>query len=191
MRMTPSGPYNLLFYRLQCLTAKIFLRGVCNVKNFINTFILWGCGLSIFYLINVSSLFRRVNNYLNITYYVTNSVEFATMVVIHWVPIHSLRWLPVRHRIQEATLCFKAVKPGTTSYLNNTLKPYAPLRALRSSNMDLLTVPRTDTSLGLRRFSAAGPQVWNQLPHKLHQCNTISSFKSNLKTHYFRRHMDN
>jgi len=25
--------------------------------------------------------------------------------------------------------------------------------------MDLLTVPRTDTSLGLRRFSVAGPQV--------------------------------
>ena len=57
--------------------------------------------------------------------------------------------------------------------------------------MDLLTVPRTDTSLGLRRFSVAGPQVRNRLPHELRQCNTISSFKSNIKTHYFRRHMDN
>ena len=56
-------------------------------------------------------------------------------------------------------LCFKAVKLCTPSYLNNMLKPYAPLRALRSSNMDLLTVPRTDTSLGLRRYSVAGPQV--------------------------------
>jgi len=62
------------------------------------------------------------------------------------------------------------------------LKPYAPLRALRSSNMDLLTVPRTDNSLGLRRFSVAGPRVWNRLPHELRQCNTISSFKSNRKT---------
>ena len=26
--------------------------------------------------------------------------------------------------------------------------------------MDLLTVPRTDTSLGRRRFSVAGPRVW-------------------------------
>jgi len=57
--------------------------------------------------------------------------------------------------------------------------------------MDLLTVPRTDTSLGLRRFSVAGPQVWNRLPHELRQCNTRSCFKSNLKTYYFRRHMDN
>jgi len=75
--------------------------------------------------------------------------------------LHSFHWLPVRHRIEfkTATMSFKAVKLGTPSYLNNTLKPYAPLRALRSSNMDLLTVPRTDTSLGLRRFSVAGPQV--------------------------------
>jgi len=40
------------------------------------------------------------------------------------------------------------------------------------------------TSLDLRRFSVAGPRVWNQLPHELRQCNTLSCFKSNLKTHY-------
>ena len=80
---------------------------------------------------------------------------------------------------------------GTPSYLNNMLKPYAQLQALRSSNMDLLTVPRTDTSLGLCRFSVAGPRVWNRLPHELRQCNTLSCFKSNLKTYYCRTHMDN
>ena len=80
--------------------------------------------------------------------------------------LHSLHWLPVCHRIEfkTATLCFKAVKLGTPSYLNNMLQPYAPLQALCSSNRDLLTVPRTDTSLGLRRFSVAGPQVWNLEP---------------------------
>ena len=60
-----------------------------------------------------------------------------------------------RHRIEfkTATLqCFKAVKLGTPC-LNNALKPYAPLRALGSSNINLLTVPRAATSLGLRRFS--------------------------------------
>ena len=39
--------------------------------------------------------------------------------------------------------------------------------------MDLLTVPRTDTSFGLRRFSVAGPRIWNGLPHELRQCNTL------------------
>ena len=38
--------------------------------------------------------------------------------------LHSIHWLPVRHRIEfkTATLCFKAVKLGTPSYLNNMLK---------------------------------------------------------------------
>ena len=50
--------------------------------------------------------------------------------------------------------------------------------------LDVLTVPCIDTSLLLRRFSVAGPQVWNRLTHELRHCNKISSFKSNLKTHY-------
>ena len=35
--------------------------------------------------------------------------------------LYSLHWLPVRHTIEfkTATLCFKAVKLGTPSYLNN------------------------------------------------------------------------
>ena len=46
------------------------------------------------------------------------------------------------------------------------LKPY-----------ELLTVPRTETSFGLRRFSVAGPRIWNGLPHELRQCNTHPCFK--------------
>jgi len=57
--------------------------------------------------------------------------------------------------------------------------------------MDLLKVPRTDTSFGLRRFSVAEPRIWNGLPHELRQCNTLPCFKSHLKTYYFRHHMDN
>ena len=82
---------------------------------------------------------------------------------------YSLHWLPVRRRIEfkTATLCFKAVRLGNPPYLKNMLKPYEPLRSLRSSTMDLLTVPRTDTSFGLCRFSVAGPRIWNGLPHEL------------------------
>ena len=95
--------------------------------------------------------------------------------------LYSLHWLPVRRRIElkTATLCFKAVKLGNSpNYLKNMLKPYEPLRSLRSSTMDLLTVLRTDTSFGLRRFSVAGPRIWNGLPHELRQCNTLQCFKS-------------
>ena len=106
--------------------------------------------------------------------------------------LHSLHWLPVRRRIEfkTASLCFKAVKLGTPPYLKSMLQPYNPVRSLRSSSMDMLTVSCTGTSLGLRHFSIAGPRIWNGLPHELQQCNTLSGFKSRLKTHDFRCHMD-
>ena len=109
--------------------------------------------------------------------------------------LYSLHRLPVRRRTEfkTATLCFKAISLGNPPYLKNMLKPYEPLRSLflRSSTTDLLTVPRTDTSFGLRRFSVAGPRIWNGLPHELRQCNRVPCFKSHLKTYYFRHHMDN
>ena len=85
--------------------------------------------------------------------------------------LYSLHLLPVRRQIEfkTATLCFKAVKLSNPSYLKNMLKPYEPLRSLHSSTMDLLMVPPTDTSFGLRRFSVAGPRIWNGLPHELWQ----------------------
>ena len=83
--------------------------------------------------------------------------------------LYSLHWLPVCRRIEfkTATLCLKAVRLVNPPCLKNMLKPYEPLRSLRSSMMDLLTVPRTDTSFGLRRFSVAGPRIWNGLPQEL------------------------
>jgi len=70
------------------------------------------------------------------------------------------------------------------------LKSHEPTRTLRSSKLDSLSVLRTDTTLGLRRFSVSGPQLWNELPHDIRQCNTLPAFKSHLKTFQFRRHMD-
>jgi len=98
--------------------------------------------------------------------------------------LHSLHWLPVRHRIEfkTATLCFKAVKLDTPSYLNNTLKPYVPLRALRSSDMCTCTCWHFTWSSSL--FCSWTTSL-NRLPHELRQCNTVSCFKSKLKTYYF------
>ena len=97
--------------------------------------------------------------------------------------LYSLHWLPVRRRIEfkTATLCFKAVKCSNPPYLKNMLKPYEPLRSLRSSHYDLLTVPRTDTSFCFRCFSVVGPRIWNGLPHELRQCKTLLCVKSHLK----------
>jgi len=82
-----------------------------------------------------------------------------TMVTLKWLCVvystlqidYFYITLPVRRRIEfkTATLCFKTVRLGNPPYLKNMLKPYEPLRSLRSSTMDLLTDPRT-LSLSLR-----------------------------------------
>ena len=120
---------------------------------------------------------------------VCNASRYATSSAL----LHSLHWLPVRRRIdfKTATLCFKAVKLGTPPYPKNLFNPHEPVRSLRSSCMDLLTVPRTATAFGCSRFSVAGPRIWNVLPHELRQCNTVQCFKSHLKTYHFRHQMDN
>jgi len=54
----------------------------------------------------------------------------------------------------------------------------------------LVIVPRTDTTHGLRRFPVFGRRLWNELPHDIRQYNTLSVFKSHLKTFHFHHHMD-
>ena len=73
-------------------------------------------------------------------------------------------------------------------YLSEILQPYQPSRSLRSGNLHLLHVPRSKTvTYGDRRFGAAAPKQWNDLPLKIRDAKTIDSFKSNLKTHLFKK----
>ena len=41
-------------------------------------------------------------------------------------------------------------------------------------------------SMGDRAFSVAGPTLWNALSLSLHQCTSITTFKPQLKTHFFK-----
>jgi len=59
------------------------------------------------------------------------------------------------------------------------------LLTLRSSTQHLLTVPRCRTVVGARRFSVAAPEVWNSLPIKIRNCETLGTFKKHIKTHLF------
>ena len=60
--------------------------------------------------------------------------------------------------------------------------------SLRSSEGVCLMHPkgRMKKSFGDRSFSVAAPTLWNNLPASLCSMSSISSFKSQLKTHLFR-----
>ncbi|MDG2565911.1 hypothetical protein P7M21_26160, partial [Vibrio parahaemolyticus] len=70
-------------------------------------------------------------------------------------------------------------------YTLDLLVPYEASRPLRSSGTGLLCVPRTRTKQGEAAFSYYAPHLWNKLPVDLMSAQTVSSFKSRLKTLLF------
>ncbi len=107
----------------------------------------------------------------------------------HITPIlQSLHWLPIKFRISYKILLLahKALNDLAPAYLTNLLSRYNPTRSLRSQNSGLLVVPRIAKSTkGGRTFSYLAPKLWNILPDNVQGSDTLSLFKSRLKTHLF------
>lgn len=108
----------------------------------------------------------------------------------HITPIlESLHWLPVRYRVdfKILMLTYKALNGLAPQYLSELLTAYAPRRNLRSSDSGFLMVPSTRMrSMGDRAFVSFAPRLWNTLPIEIRQADSLSTFKSTLKTYFFR-----
>ena len=63
-------------------------------------------------------------------------------------------------------------------YLSSLITNYHPPRSLRSSNRNLLDVPRSKSAFSNRGFRTAGPQIWNSLPDSV--CHSASIVFSDL-----------
>ena len=129
----------------------------------------------------ISKLQRLQNSAARV---VTRSRKFD-----HITPIlHDLHWLPVSKRItfKVLILTYRALHGLAPDYIADLVMPYSPARSLRSANERLLTVPASRLrSLGDRRFAYAAPSLWNGLPLTIRTAETLSKFKSLLKTYLF------
>ena len=99
-----------------------------------------------------------------------------------------LHWLPVKQRIdfKVATLIFKCMHELAPIYLRDLIVLYQPVRNLRSSTKNLLTVKKVHyKSVGERSFSFYGPNLWNSLPLNIRSINDFNKFKRDLKTYFF------
>ena len=131
--------------------------------------------------LNVS--FKRVLNSAARLIHLTSRYEHVTPLLIQ------LHWLPIEQRItfKIAVITFKALHGAAPSYITDLIKPYTPGRLLRSSNQFLLSTSKFNLkTYGGRSFTIAAPSVWNALPFELRSCNSLSSFKSKLKTWLFK-----
>ena len=101
-----------------------------------------------------------------------------------------LHWLPVKARIEFklALLCHSFFSGTAPHYISQLLSIYTPSRNLRSSSdLRLLRVPRVRTkSFGHCSFSYSAPTFWNSLPYEIRHIQSVSSFKTALKTHQFK-----
>ncbi len=102
----------------------------------------------------------------------------------HITPIlQSLHWLPIKFRISYKILllAYKALNYLVPAYLTNLLSRYNPTHSLRSQNSGLLA----KSTKGGRTFAYLAPKLWNSLSDNVRGSDTLSLFKSRLKTHLF------
>ena len=99
-----------------------------------------------------------------------------------------LHWLPVAYRIRFKILLitFKALKHDSSpAYLKHMLT-IKPNRNVRSDVVPTLIVPRIKhKTLGERSFARASTTLWNALPASIRLCDTVESFKVQLRSHLF------
>ena len=105
----------------------------------------------------------------------------------------SLHWLPVNARadFKVLLLTYKALHGLALTDLSDLVLPYILTRTLRSQDTGPLTVLRiSKQTAGSRAFSYRAPFLWNGLPTHVRDADSVSTFKSLLKTHLFSRSYD-
>ena len=102
--------------------------------------------------------------------------------------LQSLHWLPVEKRIafKIGCHCFKCIHGTAPDYLTSLVSIYNPNRTLRSSSAVSLDQSIPKSNFSRRAFSFSASSVWNALSAETRRCNTLSTFKSSLKTEFFR-----
>ena len=107
----------------------------------------------------------------------------------HITPLlKQLHWLPVKARCHYkiATLVYQFFDGSLAPSLASHLQKYQPSRNLRSSNENLLLAQRYSLkTAGGRAFKAAASRIWNALPANIRQSESLTIFKSQLKTYLF------
>ena len=131
----------------------------------------------------------KLINKLQLVLHTAARILTRTKKFEHITPVlASLHWLPVRVRadFKVLLLTYKSIHGLAPTYLAEMIQPYIPTRNLRSQDAGLLIVPRiSKQTVGGRAFSHRAPLLWNDLPIKVRNANSVQTFKCLLKTHLY------
>ena len=107
-----------------------------------------------------------------------------------WVSplLRTLHWLPVEQRIdyKVALLTFEVRSTSTPSYPRRLIQDRQHSRNLRSTTTTLCQ-PFTTTTFAKRVYRCSATAVWNSLPKTVDNSDSVTVFKSRLKTFLFSR----
>ena len=87
-----------------------------------------------------------------------------------------------------SVLTYKTLNTSVSQYLSQRINRRINARTLRSSATPLLIQPFARTGFKKRSFRCAAPSVWNSLPASVIGSDSLSVFKSRLKTFLFCRY---
>ena len=98
--------------------------------------------------------------------------------------LQKLHWLPITYRIlfKYNLITFKAINFSQPIYLSSLIKTSCLTRGNRLS----LSSASHKKAIGRRGFVVASPIEWNRLPQSVRSQQTITGFRSQLKTYLFR-----
>ena len=98
--------------------------------------------------------------------------------------LEKLHWLPIQYRIlfKYNLLVFKAINYSQPPYLSALIKSSSLTRGNRLSVSSF----HPKRHIGRRGFAVAAPAEWNRLPQNVRSQQTITGFRSQLKTYLFR-----
>ena len=98
-------------------------------------------------------------------------------------------FLPVQARVEfkVCLLVYKCLNDMAPDYLKDLVTTKQSLPSLRvSQDNHLLAWPPLEVqNYKNRKFSLAAPKLWNKLPLDIRKSNSLTIFKSQLKTHLF------
>ena len=104
--------------------------------------------------------------------------------------LEKMHWLPIIARIEFKLLLltWKSLHDQGPIYLTDLLKKHNR-NALRLPYKQSLLIPKTNlVTCGDRAFEVAAPTLWNSLPTHIRFSDKLTTFKSKLKTHLFKKY---
>ena len=104
-----------------------------------------------------------------------------------WCPTscpYPYKWRTINWLHVIVVLVFSALRGLAPAYVPTIITPYEPRRQLVALCCVCLAI--TWNANGRRSFSCAGPVLWNSLREDMRLADSLNSFKSHLKTHYFK-----